>query len=32
MVISPNGLPFLPPTGRILTSEIVKAAQDDEID
>ena len=29
---SPNGLPLLPPTGRVITSEMVKKFSEDEID
>jgi hypothetical protein len=32
MVIADNGLAFFPANGRVLTSEMVKAAQEDEID
>ena len=29
---SPNGLPMFPPTGKVLTSEMVKAAEEEEFD
>ena len=29
---SPNGLPMFPPIGRVLTSEMVKAAEEEEFD
>jgi hypothetical protein len=32
MVIADNGLAFFPANGRVLTPEMVKAAQEDEID
>lgn len=32
MVIADNGLAFFPPNGRVLTPEMVKAVQEDEID
>ncbi len=32
MVIADNGLAFFPANGRVLTPEMIKAAQDDEID
>lgn len=31
MVVADNGLAFFPANGRVLTPEMVKAAQDDEI-
>ena len=31
MVIADNGLPFFPANGRVLTIEMVKATQEDEI-
>lgn len=29
---SPNGLPMFPPTGKVLTTEMVKAAEEEEFD
>jgi hypothetical protein len=32
ILIGPNGLPMFPPTGRTITSEMVKKAEEEEFD